>query len=335
MSFNVRITGSNQSNSDRPNVDWAAMNAEVVEVAQLQQPETMVGIISGIYDVGIQPQDDAAIEWKGTPEQEAEEAAKNPNTYFEDMKDYQDGGKIKRYKRFPVKAAQSVVFAVDLPEVIVDKGKYFGSSDPKPLRLLLGGEFTPSGGKTIAARPFPLSIRKNDKTGNQWSIPFNNTIYKMALAAKLVTQGQPFLPDRIDELLGKAMQFKVQVFLNDGKYYTEKCAFAASLGRSQTAPAYDSSLLHIVQFDVDNEEAALKQLRASVKNTMRNASDFEGSKIQSQIGDAITPSKPEEKKPESVKQESTAPADNSEAGFDSFDDDIPFMRIMDSHVLCI
>lgn len=325
MSFNVRSTGSNQSSSDRPNVDWAAMNAEVVEVAQLQQPETMVGIISGIYDVGIQPQDDAAIEWKGTPEQEAEEVAKNPNTYFEDMKDYQDGGKIKRYKRFPVKAAQSVVFAVDLPEVIVDKGKYFGNSDPKPLRLLLGGEFTPSGGKTIAARPFPLSIRKNDKTGNQWSIPFNNTIYKMALAAKLVTQGQPFLPDRIDELLGKAMQFKVQVFLNDGKYYTEKCAFAASLGRSQTAPEYDSSLLHIVQFDVDNEEAALKQLRASVKNTMRNASDFEGSKIQAQIGDAApSSSKPEEKKHEPVKQDNVPQQSSSSDVPDNIDDDIPF-----------
>lgn len=327
MAFGVRSTGSNSDNSERKQIDWAAMNTEIVEVAQLQQPETLVGIISGIYDVGIQPQDDAALEFKGTPEDEAEEVAKNPNTYFEDMKDYQDGGKVKRYKRFPVKPAQSVVFAIDLPEVIVDKGKYFGNSNPLPLRLLLGGEFTPSGGKTIAARPFPLSIRKNDKTGNQWSIPFNNTIYKMALAAKLISQGDAFLPERIDELLGKALQFKVQVFLNDGKYYTEKCAFAAGLARGMKEPEYDSNLLHMIQFDVENKEEDLKQLRASVKNTMRNATDFAESKLKAQIGDG-------EAKPAGSKQAEKAPAVDPElsGGSDEiqssedfdFEDSVPF-----------
>ena len=327
MAFSVRNSGSNNSNSDRPNVDWEAMNKAIVKEANLEQPETLVGIIAGIYDVGVQPQPDAQYEWKGTPEEEAAEIAKDSNVYFEDLKDYNDGGKVKRYKRHPVKAAQSVVFAIDLPDVIVDKGIWFGKSDPKPLRLLLGGEFTPKGGSTIAARPIALNKHKSPKTNDQWSLPFNNIAYKMAVAAKLVNRGEGFVPERLDELLGKAMQFKCQIYLNDGKYYTEKCSFAASLSRGQVVAEYDTSLLHIVQFDADNSEDALKQLRASVKNTMRNAKDFEGSKIQAQIGDGYrkddSGSTPQ---PKSAPQSNTEPS----GGFDfptdgtSFDDDIPF-----------
>lgn len=287
MAFGVRSTGSNNSNSDRPQVNWEALNKDIVETAGLQDVETIVGIVAGIYDVGVQPQPDAQYLWEGTEEEEAEEIKKDPSVKFEDLKDYQDGGKIKRYKLKPVKPAQSVVFAIDLPDVIVDKGIHFGNSDPKPLRLLLGGEFTPAGGKTIAAKPQALTMRKNDKTNNKWSMPFNSTVYKMAVAAKIIKQGEPFVSSRVDELLGKAMQFKVQVFLNDGKYYTEKCAFAASLSRGQVVAEYDESLLHMIQFDEDNSEDALKQLRASVKNTMRNSTEFETSKIKDQIGEGF------------------------------------------------
>jgi hypothetical protein len=323
MAFKTRSTGGGNS-SDRPNVDYAAMNKEIVETAKLEQPETLVGYLAGIYDVGVQPQPDAQYLFTGTAADEEAEIAKDSSVYFKDLKDYQDGGKVKRYKLKPVKPAQSVVFAVDFPDVIVDKGKYFGNSDPKPLRLLLGGEFTPSGGKTVAAKPQALTIRKNDKTNNKWSMPFNSTIYKMAVATKLINQGDPFLPERIDELLGKAMQFKAQVFLNDGKYFTEKCAFAASLSRGQKEPEIDKSLLHIIQFDEDNSEEALKQLRASVKNTIRNASDFEGSKIAAQIGEGF---KKEETKKEEVKSEAKPfePEEEQEVEVDDFDSDsLPF-----------
>ena len=328
MAFEVYSTGSNDNAQDRPKVDWAGMNADIVETAGLQEVETIVGKIAGIYDVGIQPQPDAQYEWTGTPEEEAEETAKDPNVYFEDRKDYQDGGKVKRYKMKPVKAAQSVVFAIDLPQVIVDKGKWFGNSDPKPLRLLLGGEFTPAAGKTIAAKPQALTMRKNDKTNNQWSMPFNSTVYKMAVAAKLIKQGDPFLPNRLDELLGKTMQFKVQVYLKDGKYYTEKCAFAASLSRGQAEPEYDESLLHMIQFNVENKEEDLKQLRNSVKNTMRNAENFAESKIKDQIGEGVAKSESTQEVVTEVSVEDTSAQKakpSTPAGFDSFDSgDIPF-----------
>ena len=331
--FEVRNTGS-VSNADRPQIDWSAMNSEIVSVAALQQPETLIGVIAGLYDVGVQPQPDAQYPSDLTAAEEAEEISKDPTVRFEDLKDYQDGGKVKRYKLKPVKPAQSVVLAIDFPDVIVDKGKYFGNSDPKPLRLLLGGEFTPSGGKTIAARPLALTLRKNDKTNNQWSFPFNHTLYKMAVAAKLINQGEPFVPNDIDKLVGKALQFKAQVFLNDGKYYTEKCAFAASLSRGQVVPEYDYSLTHMIQFNADNSDEYLKQLRASVKNTMRNASDFETSKIKDQIGEAFvkgdapkeTQAKVEEKVKTPVKTSTKVKAETvTEADpFNPFDDDVPY-----------
>lgn len=329
MAFKVYNTGSNNDNSDRPKVDYAAMNAAIVEEAGLQEVETILGKVALIVDVGIQPQPDAQYLWTGTDEEEAEEIAKDSTVYFEDLKDYQDGGKIKRYKLKPVKAAQSVVFAIDLPQVIVDKGIWFGNSDPKPLRLLLGGEFNVAG-KTVAAKPQALTIRKNDKTLGNWSMPFNSTIYKMAVAAKIIKQGEPFTPDRIDELLGKSMQFKVQVYLKDGKYFTEKCAFAASLSRGQVEPEYDDSLLHVIQFDEDNNPEAIKQLRASVKNTIRNALNFEESKIKDQIGegfkkDESTASAKPESKPSTKAKE--VPVDDSAMDFepeDDFLDTVPF-----------
>ena len=332
MAFEVRSTGGNSS--DRPQVNWSEMNNEVVEIAGLQQPETLIGIVAGIYDVGIQPQPDAQFESKLTLDEEAAEIAKDPTIRFEDLKDYQDGGKIKRYKLKPVKPAQSVVLAIDFPDIMVDKGKYFGNSDPKPLRLLLGGEFTPSGGKTIAAKPLALTVRKNDKTNNQWSFPFNHTLYKMAVAAKIVNQGEPFVPNDIDKLLGKALQFKAQVFLNDGKYYTEKCAFAASLSRGQVVPQYDQSLVHMIQFNADNSADALKQVRASVKNTMRNASDFEGSKIKNQIGEGFV----KDNSPKTTTSLADDQDDDSSNVADissSFDDDVPFAPISKLMTHCI
>jgi hypothetical protein len=283
MAFGVR--GNTQAdNANKVTVDWKALNEYVVETAGLQQEETMVGIISGLYDVGVQEQEDAKMEWKGTPEEEADEIAKNSATYFEDLYDYEDK-KTKRYKRWPQRPVQQVVFAIDFPEIMLDKGKFFGNDkvEAKPLRLLLGGEFTKTGGTKIAAKPLALTIRKNDKTGNKWSFTPNSTMHKMAVGSKLISKDDAFLPQDIDKLLGKALQFKVRVYFNADGYYTEKCAFVAGLGRSQLVPEFDESLLHIVQFDADNAEAYLKQLRVSVRNTMAQASDYVGSKLEAQL----------------------------------------------------
>lgn len=341
MAFGVR--GNTQAeNTNKVTVDWKALNEYVVNTAGLQQEETMVGIISGLYDVGVQEQEDAKMEWKGTPEEEAEEIAKSSNTYFEDLYDYEDK-KTKRYKRWPQRPVQQVVYAIDFPEIMLDKSQFFGieKADPKPLRLLLGGEFTKTGGVKIAAKPLALTIRKNDKTGNKWSFTPNSTMHKMAVGAKIISKDDAFLPQDIDKLLGKALQFKVRVYFNADGYYTEKCAFVAGLGRSQAVPEFDESLLHIVQFDAENVEADLKQLRVSVRNTMAMASDYASSKLEAQLNKLFPNSKASTAPPEPSKAPSESPvapkakaapkaavSGNEPPPSIDFDDDIPFNRFM-------
>lgn len=338
MAFEVR-TNTQQESSGYAKVDWDALNKYVVETAQLQEQEVVVGVISGLYDVGVQKQEDAKYEWTGTPEDEAKETAAKPDTYFEDLYDYESKS-TKRYKRHPVKDQQSVVLAIDFPEIMLDKSSFFGqeNADAKPLRLILGGEFIPyKGADKICAKPIALTMRKNDKTNNQWSMMPNSTLYKMAVGAKVIKAGEPFLPQDIDKLLGKALQFKVQVGFNDKGYMFEKCAFAAGLGRSQVAPEYDPSIIHIVQFNADNTEADLKQLRLSVRNTMKKATDYPDSKLKGQL-EALFPNmvesasdddgedKQPEAKPTPAPKAKVAqkPAKAAEPPIDFDDDSSPF-----------
>lgn len=276
MSFNV-YTEKGEAKGSGSDVDWDGRAKYLVETAQLTKAEVLVGTISGIYDLGIQAQDDGKMESKLTPEEEAEEIEKNPNCYFENAIDYNDGKKEKRYKRFPLKDEQSIAITVDFPDIMVDQAPFFGKeSNPRPLRMLLGGEFNPKGSKEkIVARPLGLGIRKNDKTYNKWSMLPNTLLYKMAVAGGVIIQGEPFLPqDDLSNLLGKSMQFKAKLELNDGKYLNESCQFVGALARGQVAKELDESLHQLIQFTVENDPNDLTELRGSIKNTMKRAKNW-------------------------------------------------------------
>ena len=62
-----------------------------------------------------------------------------------------------------------------------------------------------------------------------------------------------------------------------------KCSFKAALGRGQVVPKFDPSVLSMVLFDVENKEEYIKTLRASIKNTIKRAKNYHGSKIQQQL----------------------------------------------------
>ena len=109
----------------------------------------------------------------------------------------------------------------------------------------------------------------------------------MAVASKIIETGEAFLPQDIDKLLGKTLQFKAQVFFNKGKdgkqYYTEKVSFAAGLARGQTERQVDKT--YLIQFNKENDPQALKELRAHVINTIEQATNYEGSVIQKQLAE--------------------------------------------------
>lgn len=334
MAFNTY--GVSENSGKKSDFDFDAFNRDIVTQADLKERAVLTGVVSAIIDLGTQNRADAELEFKGDEEAERLEIAKNPNTYFKDGKN--DKGDNVRLKCYPQKPIQCVVFAVDFPDVIVDKAKHFGESDPLPLRLYLGGQFYQQNVGMVVQRPTEMKVVKTDKG---WSFDKKHLCHKMAVASKLIEPDGVFLPQDIDKLLGKSFQFEAQVFMKkskDKEYYTEYVKFMGALprgGKPAELP-YEPSL---VQFTTDNKESDIKDLRAHVVNTIKRANNYEDSKIKSQIeqwrGNAsgsttegsntqgsATPAPAEKQAPKAAVKGNEPPPS------DTFEDDIPFNRFM-------
>jgi hypothetical protein len=286
---------SQNEGKQKSTVDYEALNTYVVEAVGCQQPEVLIGTIVGIVDVGVQRMEDAEIVFTGTEDEEADIIADKPDTYF---KDGFDNGKPVRYKCYPQRDQQSVALVVDFPSVMLNKAQFFkaGSTEEKPLRMVLGGEFWNSNLKQkLMQRPTALKVMKN--TDGKWSFNDKHLLYKMAIASKLIEPKGVFLPEHIGKLLGKSFQFEVQIFNKKGKdnkdYYTEKVGFKAGLGRGMTAEPLPTEPF-VVQFNKENSPESLKELRFHVVNTIKNAVNYEGSPISKQLDAARSYTKPVE-----------------------------------------
>jgi hypothetical protein len=332
MSFDVY--GSANKPKTESNVDFDALNNHVIEVAQLQTPETLTGVVSMIVDLGNQERADAEQVVTMTPEQEAEAIAKQPNTYFKDGVDKVTGAKV-RLKCWPQKPIQKVVIAVDFPEIIVDKGQFFGESKPLPLRMWLGGKFYMENSGMIVQNPTELKelYREDIKA---WSFDKKHLFHKMAVGAKLISPDDIFKPANITDLLGQALQFQAQIFMKAGKngksYYTENIKFVGGLGRGAVVPKHNI-VPQLIQFRKENDVEALKHLPAHVINTMKRALNWNDDttvvrkQLESLQGDspsAVVNNTPVENKPaqQKVVQQVNSQADVDD-GFD-FDDLVPF-----------
>ena len=75
FTFNVEhVANTNSDNADRPKVDWDARARHIVDAVGTQKKaKAMIGIISGIIDLGMQVQEDAKMEFKGDAADEAAE----------------------------------------------------------------------------------------------------------------------------------------------------------------------------------------------------------------------------------------------------------------------
>lgn len=333
MAFKTVAVGQS-SGGDRPQVDWNEVNSYVVEAAGLQERETLIGVVAGVVDLGIQIQEDAEVAFVGTEEDELAEIEKNPNTYFKDGFDPQSK-KTTRMKCWPQKPIQSVAVAVDFPDIEIDKGKFFGTSNPQPLRLWMGGQFYMESTGLVIARPTPLKVVNLEKDRSKkavWSFSPLHLFYKMAKDAKLIKPGESFLPNNIDQLVGKAFQFEAQVHFKEHKgkeYYTEYVKYVGALGRGQVAPESENSF--IVQFDEPNDPEALKQLRSHVINTIKLAQNLNGSVLQKELelDDNAVNSQPQKEEPKVVKTEAKPtkaekPKKVAPPPTDDDDDDAPF-----------
>ncbi len=344
--FNFNVEGSTQNqSSDKPvvQVDWKAYNEYLVNTVGTQKKaKSMIGIVSGVIDLGLQVQEDAKMEWKGTDEElaevEAKAAAGESTEYFETLPN--DQGVPTLYKRWKVKPCQQVAITVDFPGVMLDRGQFFGddSGTEHPLRMLLNGEFYLQGVGRIVGKPYNVKEVKNPD--GSWSFKNNTQIYKLAAATDSLDEQGKFKPFMLGKLLGKAALYEVQVFNkkgSDGKeYLQEKIKLVGQVPdvMESLIPELDSQYIYGVNFKGEQNPEILKQLRQSVINTMKQAENFEGSDVQKALIEAgkITVGEQQQAPQEQAKQEEKPQAKvvakkaEPAPDYDSFDDDIPFMN---------
>ena len=336
MAFKTTAVSTTSTNTDRPQVDYAALDQYTVDTAECEQPETLNGVVVGIIDLGNQKLPDAEYDVDSGDE----------SLTVEELTDkYSDGiesGKISKFdivkdwsvrppkeviKKFvPQKDRQCITYAVDFMDIMLDKSQFFGEkSEPKPLRLYFGGQYYNTFSKKMMVQnllPLKITNINNDRNGKPiFSLNPKSQLHKMAVAAKLINTGDAFLPDRIDELLGKTLQFKVQIGFNekgDKKYYFEKMSFIGALQRKDKP--FEDVETFLIQMDEPNDPEALKQIRKHLLNTMEMATNFEGSALQKQLLEVRPNSFKDSGSPAVVKkEESKAPVDTKSD--DSNDDD--------------
>lgn len=283
-------TTQSKNQSNKPTVNFEELNQYVVDTCQLQQPETMLGVVSVMVDLGTQKQNDSEYDLdeldKGLTIEELTDKYSleiHEGRIRKFDKSYDSKTKSWVIRKFvPQQDRQSIVYAVDFPDIMLDKGKFFGEEEGKnlkPLRLWIGGQYwNKYQEKMLVQNVIPLKVTNIADQGQpkKWSMNPKSSLYKMAVAAKIINQGEAFLPQDADKLLGKTLQFKAQVTFNkgnDGKqYYTEKLAFAAGLARGQVEKEVENT--YLIQFNQENDPQALKELRKHVVNTIQQATNY-------------------------------------------------------------
>lgn len=313
-------TSAGSNNKDRPSVDWDAYNNHIVEACgTATKKRSIPGVISQVIDLGVQHRPDYTEEYKGDDEEA--EIAKDPSVSF-----FNEGG--KRMLRRPQKPAQAVAIVVDFPSVTVDKGQFFGNSNPLPLRMLLNGEFSEEGpdGKrrNVVSYPYFLNLKKHDEG---WGFAKNNRLHKLAEACGVLRDNGLFLPEDLDKLIGKVAQFEFRVWMKPSKkdpsrkFMTEEIKLVGQVPEGIPVPALPEGVkTGVVSLDPSEtvDVDLVKSLRVSIKNTMQKSPNWMGSGVQKVLdGGSSNESHPQASAPPTQSVDADGPDD-------SFDGDIPF-----------
>lgn len=327
MSFKLNIsTVATTSNSENQRqVDWEALNKHVIEAAgTANKARSIPGVISGIYDLGEQNREPAMIDTtdaefkKRNPEFDGSESSQAVIlAKYKDASFVEEDGKL--FLTYPQKPVQQVAIAVDFPQVLVDKGQFFGNSKPLPLRMLLNGEFSVGNGERVVAKPYNLTVMKHDD--GTYAFAKNNGLHKLADACEILDAKGYFKPERVGELLGKVAQFQFRVYMKPSKkdsskkFFTEEIKLAGMVPEGIPIPEIPDGILHGVNLVGENDPDAVKQLRLAVKNTIKKANNYPESDIRKLLEDGAEQNPAAKKE---VKQEVVEP----EEDFD--DSDLPF-----------
>lgn len=330
-------TRNTDSGSAKQKIDFDALNQYLVDTVGTQKKaKAKIGVITGVIDLGLQIQEDAKMEWKGTEEDKVKELEKNPDQYFQTLPN--DKGVPTEYKRWKVKPQRAAAITVDFLDTKVDKGQFFGEEpNPLPLRMLLNGEFYMKGIGKVVGKPYVLKEQRNDD--GSWSFKNNTQLFKLADATDSLDEQGNFKANMLGDLIGKSAMFDVQIFINESggkKFLNEKIKFSGRIPEvmESMVPECPDDLLYMVQFKGKQNPEFNKVLRQSVINTMAQALDFKGSDLEASLielgkykrpeGEAVAEQQ-EQRQPVRTQQASpNAPTQAPKPDVDDFDDDIPF-----------
>jgi len=350
--FGIETRKPSNANSDTPKIDYDARREYMVaNCGTADKAESTIAIISGIADLGLQSQLDAKMEWKGTPEEKQAIIDKADGQYFQTL----DNGKgqMVEFKRWKVAPQRAYAVFVDVPSIMLDQGQFFGdtSGTKHPLRLLLNNDnwdkevskiLVNKRGYTIKEKNLPVKIGGVEK--NAWGMAKNHTFHKLAEAVGVLNEDGLFKPAQdMHRLIGKPILIEYQVHETTSKgkkYLNEKTSLVGQVPGMMKSmiPELDRKYLFATKFKGTQNPEVLKMLRHTVIETMKLATDFEGSDIQKALIELgrVKASDSSQNQSEQVIHRTTAPQGPRKAepsptpqgtDFDSFDDDIPFAPI--------
>lgn len=322
-------SGGNKSGD----VDWPAYNQHIVtavnEATGIEEgnPCPVIAYISGIVDVGVHqdPVQEEQYVQVGKDEEKGNARRKKIMEKGEgELFIAEADGQQVEMIRYTPKPSREVVYFVDIPSITVDKGQFFGDSNPAPYRLLWGSDFN-----KIPNRPVKV---QGYKSNNKWMCGDGSFHNKMARAAGINTK-DGFAQDDILQLIGKPIMVTLEVFINKDGFLKEKVSNPVKIFEGISIPEYDDSLLFYVGFfDAKNTEQDIKFLPTPVKRYMAMASNWDVSAVKKQLeaaegkGGDTTENSQQEPAQEPTQQESQQGHVTPEPpGRDDFDEDsIPF-----------
>jgi hypothetical protein len=330
----IPVTESNDTQKQTASVDYDAQRAHVIEQAGTQNKHRVItGYIGAYYSLGKQKQKPYQAIY--------DEKAKD----FDKMKANVEAGKatvelgniniegtwhndVQVYSA-PRPPREAIALGVYFPQIIVDRDKFVegSESNPRPLMMVMGGEtFVPrldESGKNEKVIQYPTFIQENtNNPSGTWGLGQTTTLHKMGLALDLLNEHNLMKVDKLGDMLGKPLQFKMRIWdkptKNGGTWFTEEIKFVSEVPEGLTPPVFDESYIHGINFNEPNDIETVKHLRTEIVNTIKRAVNFEGSIIQKELKEVgrlggNTPSNASESSQKSSDEHEQSPSVDSKA----------------------
>lgn len=318
MSFNLKPQGSTtQHSSNAPQVNWNAINKQV-------ETDNHTAVISQIVDLGIHtPPLSAGIE-KSTEfdtREEAEALVAQVETMlkksdFEKVKITEQGDKfiVNAQVRQPKDRQEIAVFA-DLVGNVVDYGGEIGK---KPFRVMLNKSWKGE------IRGLGLAVVPPQKQGGVWTFAPNSMLTELAKVTRQNTITDGTVKNDLNNIgliLGKSLMVDVVKTEDGDKIYVNVKGISSV--PSALAKMIDYSLVNPVGIsfdDVSVESLKAAGIRGSIIKKIKQANNYQGSKMQKAIEayEALNNGEEAQEQPKVVQKAPVAQQPQD------LDDDLPF-----------